>query len=457
MSGRREKGTGSIFKKGDHYYLRVRTGNTAKVSVLRDKNGLPITNQKEAQKAAVKLRPILLAEQKEELILHLELARKMKNKVSVPIEGIWENYLRQSSRPDSGDTTLLCYEKSAKRFVKWLNENQPEVKFVEQITQQVAESYFFDMWQSHVSARTYNAHRQALRLIFKYIWRNCGLEENPFSTITRKSGRMISRQEFSEEQVQAIFSGFKTGFFYYSEQERLDTGRQRIRKIVKKEFIPMNKNELEVLLNLCCWTGCRGQDGCVMTWESVDLNKNLITYVPQKTARKTSYKSVSLPIHPNLRSVLLMALEWRNENRSNENYILPNIAHRFQYNSSGVQKDVMKVIRCATGCQTTGVITDSHRVKNPNIYSLHSFRHTFVSFCANAGVSLDIVASIVGHGSSAMTRHYAHISQEAKKNAINLLPILKTEDPSRKEVETLKEKIESLSEDQIKKLLSQIA
>ncbi len=54
MLGRREKGTGSIFKKGDHYYLRVRTGNAAKVSVLRDKKGLPITNQKEVQKAAVK-------------------------------------------------------------------------------------------------------------------------------------------------------------------------------------------------------------------------------------------------------------------------------------------------------------------------------------------------------------------------------------------------------------------
>ena len=57
-------------------------------------------------------------------------------------------------------------------------------------------------------------------------------------------------------------------------------------------------------------------------------------------------------------------------------------------------------------------------------YSLHSFRHTFVSFCANAGVPLDIVATIVGHGSSAMTRHYAHISDEAKKQAIATLPVL---------------------------------
>ena len=82
MTSRREKGTGSVVKRGNHYHLKIRIGGSVKSCILRDKNGLPITNQKEAQKAAVKLRPILLAEQKEELILHLELARKMKNKVS---------------------------------------------------------------------------------------------------------------------------------------------------------------------------------------------------------------------------------------------------------------------------------------------------------------------------------------------------------------------------------------
>ena len=83
MTSRREKGTGTVVKRGNHYHLKIRIGGSVKSCILRDKNGLPITNQKEAQKAAVKLRSILLAEQKEELILHLELARKMKNKVEI--------------------------------------------------------------------------------------------------------------------------------------------------------------------------------------------------------------------------------------------------------------------------------------------------------------------------------------------------------------------------------------
>ena len=84
----------------------------------------------------------------------------------------------------------------------------------------------------------------------------------------------------------------------------------------------------------------------------------------------------------------------------------------------------MKIIHCATGEETTA---DKGRLPGQrklaaNIYSLHSFRHTFVSFCANAGVPLAVVAEIVGHGNPAMTEHYSHISTESKRNAIMALP-----------------------------------
>ena len=93
---------------------------------------------------------------------------------------------------------------------------------------------------------------------------------------------------------------------------------------------------------------------------------------------------------------------------SEEDYVLPAVARRYRQNPSGVQKDVMKIIRCATGLQTTKNKENTYgkRKLSANAYSLHSFRHTFVSFCANAGVPLAIVAEIVGHGNPAMTKHY---------------------------------------------------
>ena len=65
-----------------------------------------------------------------------------------------------------------------------------------------------------------------------------------------------------------------------------------------------------------------------------------------------------------------------------------------------------------------------------NVYSLHSFRHTFVSFCVNSGVPTEIVAAIVGHGNPVMTRHYAHVNDDAKQSAIDVLPMLSAHEAS---------------------------
>ena len=161
-----------------------------------------------------------------------------------------------------------------------------------------------------------------------------------------------------------------------------------------------------------------------MTWDCIDLDNGLITYIPQKTARKTGYRKVTLPIKDELYEALLEATKWRSENKKREDYILPKIADRYKRNPSGIQKDVMKIIRCATGVATTASKDRSHgqRKLAANVYSLHSFRHTFVSFCANAGVPLAVVAEIVGHGNPAMTEHYTHISPESKREAIKALP-----------------------------------
>ncbi len=452
----RERGTGSIYKKGNRFYLKIRINDKAKSYILRDKNDVPVTTRIEAEKAAALLRPILRAEQKEEIALYIADARKMRKQVTLDLAQIWKIFLRESKSSETAPKTLSGYQSALNLFLNWMSQKHPEIQKPEQIINDVADEYFQELWDKQkISAKTYNTYRQALHLIFKVITEPAGLLCNPFDGIAHKTGVMESRNEFTSEQVQAIFDGFRTGFFYTSEQEGLGPGRKRVRKLVTQEYVPLYKDEMFVLLNLCCWTGCRGQDGCLMKWENIDLERQQITYIPQKTARKTSYRSVTLPIHPNLLEALQTARSWVSRNMQGEDYIIPQVAHRYQSNPSGIQKDVMKIIRCATGLETTGKKRTAHRVRNPNRYSLHSFRHTFVSFCANAGVPLDVVASIVGHGSTAMTRHYAHISDEAKGKAIEALPVLETaqeevHDPDR---ELLLKQLSGLSTEELAALI----
>ena len=78
-------------------------------------------------------------------------------------------------------------------------------------------------------------------------------------------------------------------------------------------------------------------------------------------------------------------------------------------------------------------ITMSVRMDGRNrrsvLASFHSLRHTFVSLSANAGVPLAVVQSIVGHSSTAMTRHYYHENEAALRRAVESIPAIGAASP----------------------------
>ena len=420
----REKGAGTVYRDGTRWYLKIRVGGKTKVKMLRDGDGNPVTTEKAAIAAADGYRKILFAESREEIALQIAEARKLKRQSGLLLVEAWQEYLRQPNRPDSTPKTLAGHESILRAFVEWVNKNRPKLRRVAEIDRATAEDYLTDLWGTGISARTYNGYVQSLRLVFKHLAAPAALDENPFDGVTKKTVETMSRHEFTPEQVRAIFDGFDNGFFYETETERLTTGRNRERVTSRLEFKPLHAEEMRVLLNLCCWTGCRGQDGCLMRWHNVDMATRQISYIPAKTARKTNHRAVTLPMHPQLFEALTRAEAWRDRNKPGEDYVIPAVAERYLRNHYGVQKDVMRIIRCATGLDTTAAVSDTfgRRKLAANAYSLHSFRHTFVSFCANAGVPLAVVAEIVGHGNPAMTRHYSHITTDAKRGAIDALP-----------------------------------
>ena len=185
------------------------------------------------------------------------------------------------------------------------------------------------------------------------------------------------------------------------------------------EFKPLFKDEMEVLLKLCCFTGCDGQSGCLMKWDGVNMDMNTISYIREKTIKATGGKVITLPIHPVLRDALEKAQSWREADCP---YILPHVAERYKRNHWGVQKDVQKIIHCALKVDVTNRESVGKRAMPANRYSLHSFRHSFVSIAVKSGVPLDVVSEIVGHGNPLMTEHYRHIHDDSKQAAIAALP-----------------------------------
>ena len=59
-------------------------------------------------------------------------------------------------------------------------------------------------------------------------------------------------------------------------------------------------------------------------------------------------------------------------------------------------------------------------------FRFHDLRHTFASHLAMRGASSKDLQELLGHKTLSMTTRYAHLSQEHKKKAVNLLNGLTT-------------------------------
>jgi len=262
-----------------------------------------------------------------------------------------------------------------------------------------------------VSNRTYNAYLLSVSVIFKTF---IG-EKHVFKNEDKKILDTHSHKEFTKSQIKNIFSAFDD-----------------------PELKIMNKDEMLLLFHFGCWTGLRLKDCCLIKWESINLAKNMIYIKPAKTQKYN--RTVVIPLHP----MLFNEIEMIYKDQNFDDYVLPHVAKRYLSNPSGVKKDCIKVFKYC-GLKTTLKIKG--KMKGVNQYGFHSFRHTFVSFCANAGVPLAVVQAIVGHGSPVMTRLYSHLGEDTLKNAINTLPTLNS-DYNVKQIGTIDIKKELLSMNQ---------
>jgi integrase len=136
-----------------------------------------------------------------------------------------------------------------------------------------------------------------------------------------------------------------------------------------------------------------------LRWANVNLEKRVLTIVPQKTGRQVGVE-IYIPMVQELCS-LFEPME-----KKLSEHILPHIAQAYQRDKTGLSKRLRTLF---TDCK----IYDNAQ----GTVSFHSFRHTFASIMRSHDVSEFIVQSILGHSSKEMTRHYTHVSLEDVEHA----------------------------------------
>jgi len=365
---RGRKGCGYIQERnGNFYWRRKINGKEISRRIFAD-------SLEEAKKEIERLVTISKSKTEIEVAVFTAQAQKIIRKASsLSLDEVFDAFEKNPTRPDCLPDAVKRNKLAWNEFLTSLRINNPDAKTMMDITVSDAEDYAMSI--ADMSPGVYNKRIGSLKLIFKTLKRQSGLSENPFQLIRRKTLQTENKKELTNEQLQKVFAS------------------------VDKEYpfsVP-HREEVKILFRIGAYTGMRLKDCCLLKLSEIDFKKNTIAVKPSKT-RKTNTR-VTIPIHPDL-------LELLEKVDKSQKYALPNLADRYLRNPSGVTRTNSLIIWYALN-------PENGNLKHPPLirgYGFHSLRHSFVSFCANAGVPLAVVQEIVGHNNVAVTHIYSHLS-----------------------------------------------
>ena len=385
---------GGLFKIGKTWYARWRydgklyrvstkTGVRAEAErVLRDltedfdsRNRLAVR-----ERVAAKVRAI-----------EGEIDARAAARPALALADAFDAFAASPERADCAGVTLDHYRSQFGRFVGWMRDSRPEATEMRHVTHDDA-ALFLAHLDRTASPNTRNKYLVLLRSVWKVVGSEARCKGNPWEGIRRRRQSAHSRRELSPDELRAVLAAAPEG-------------------------------EMRLLFALGTYTGLRLGDCATLPWMRVDLDAGFIRTVPRKTAAHGTL--VKVPIHPDL-AALLAAVPPRDRRGP----VLPECAALYERDASLLSRRISAVFRAAgietqTGGMDNGRPHDGQDGRRARVdVGFHSLRHTYVSLCANAGVPLALVQSIVGHTSPAMTQHYFHADDDALRRAAAALPSL---------------------------------
>lgn len=373
----REKGTGSLQQeKSGRWTIRV-----------------GIDGKRISRSAGTKSRP------RAEAFLERFLSPLGLGARRIPLSDAWAHYETSPNRRDISAATLSAKRLVWMRFARWMADRHIEAGSLADITDDAVSEYLAHLRRAH-SATTYNNNVCVLREVFRVLADKAGVTRDPWARVCLRADDSISRRELSVDEL-----------------ERLHAAASG------------EGPAWRLLVTTGMYTGLRLGDCCLLRRGSVDLARGIIQLVPSKTKRHAHGRPVTIPIHPCLaatlrESGLADAGRGRNaasggEGADGDGYVNPEVAEMYLDSRWRINDRLGRIFKAA---KIEMSVLFRGRARKSVIASFHSLRHTFVSLAANAGVPLAAVQSIVGHCSSAMTRHYYHESEETLRRAVAAIP-----------------------------------
>ena len=384
--------------KGNYYYrLTIASG-------IRKEFALKTADETEAIQRAEELDSIYAAPNMDVAVAQINAIKGFSKQAQMlPLSEGWAKYEIHPERATPHTVSeQLAYKTTYDEFVEYVSApgKHTVITSIAELSNDIAEEYAAYMRTIPQAVDTHNRKIKRLRKIFDclsdyYSGNNPFKSKTLLRSVREEQDTVARRQAFTKEQ----------------EQQLRDV-------LADDQYKVMNKPEIRVIYYLGMFTGQRLKDCVLLQWQNIDMDRKRI-YVKQfKTG-----KEVTIPMAEELFQVLTEALEWREDQ-----YVCPKSAARYnKQNREGknvgnnlVNIDVLRVIRWI-GLEPS--ISVPGRNKKMTVYGFHSLRHSFASFCAEAGVPKAVLLSILGTDSDIADKYYTHVGEDAQQLAINVISL----------------------------------
>jgi len=384
--------------KGNYYYrLTVANG-------IRKEFALKTADETEAIQRAEELDSIYAAPNMDVAVAQINAIKGFSKQAQMlPLSEGWAKYEIHPERATPHTVSeQLAYKTTYDEFVEYVSApgKHTVITSIAELSNDIAEEYAAYMRTIPQAVDTHNRKIKRLRKIFDCL-SDYYSGNNPFKSKTllrstrEEQDTVARRQAFTKEQ----------------EQQLRDV-------LADDQYKVMNKPEIRVIYYLGMFTGQRLKDCVLLQWQNIDMERKRIFVKQFKTG-----KEVTIPMAEELFQVLSEASKWREDQ-----YVCPKSAARYnKQNRAGknvgnnlVNIDVLRVIRWI-GLEPS--ISVPGRNKKMTVYGFHSLRHSFASFCAEAGVPKAVLLSILGTDSDIADKYYTHVGEDAQQLAINAISL----------------------------------
>jgi integrase len=181
-----------------------------------------------------------------------------------------------------------------------------------------------------------------------------------------------------------------------------------------KKILKAADDEWRAMIAFGLYSGQRLSDIAKLTWQNLDMDSGELVLVSGKTGRR-----MRIPLAAPLQRYIARL-------PAGDNPKQPLFPRAHATTRTGTLSNQFYEILVDAGLvesrnhRANGIGRGSARAFNE--IGFHALRHTATSLMKNAGISPAIVQDILGHDSPAISAHYTHIDETAKRKALNAMP-----------------------------------